>query len=225
MQMRDYLTKYNSLASEDALFNIPLRKEYLLSRIGKGKRVLDVGCLGGRVSKLIQDQNNEVWGVEVNSTSAALAEKRGIRVKVANIEDGLPFEDSSFDVVNAGEVVEHLYDTKFFFLETRRVLKENGLLIFTTPNLNSIENRIRIVLGGYPSMMGAYPEDHFGENVRVFNLPKIEELCRQTGFKLEDVSGVPGLQEHGKLVDLSLGWVGKFLPSWTKLLMVSARKI
>lgn len=225
MQMRDYLTKYNSLASEDALFDIPLRKEYVLSRIGRGKKVLDVGCLGGRVSKLIQDQNNEVWGVEVNSTSAAVAEGRGIRVKVADIEDGLPFEDSFFDAVNAGEVVEHLYDTKFFFMESRRVLKENGLLVFTTPNLNSMENRIRIALGGYPTMMGAYPEDHFGENVRVFNLEKIQELCRQTGFKLEDVSGIPGLEEHGKIFDIPLSWVGKLLPRWSKLLMVSARKI
>lgn len=225
MQMRDYLTKYNSLASEDALFDIPLRKEFVLSRIGKGKKVLDVGCLGGRVSKLIKDQNNEVWGIEVNPTAAAVAEKRGIRVKIADVEDGLPFEDAAFDVVNAGEVVEHLYDTKFFFMECRRVLKNDGLLIFTTPNLNSMENRIRIVLGGYPSMMGAYPEDHFGDHVRVFNMKKIGELCRQTGFELEDVSGVPGLEEHGRLLDRSLGWVGKFLPSWSKLLMVSARKV
>jgi hypothetical protein len=34
MQMRDYLTKYDSLALEDALFDIPVRKEYLISKIG-----------------------------------------------------------------------------------------------------------------------------------------------------------------------------------------------
>ncbi|MBI2712655.1 MAG: methyltransferase domain-containing protein [Bdellovibrio sp.] len=225
MQMREYVTKYDSLAAEDTLFNIPHRKEYLLSRIGKGKRVLDVGCLGGRISKVIQDQNNEVWGVEVNANAAAVAEKRGIQVKVANVEDGLPFENSSFDVVNAGEVVEHLYDTKFFFQESHRVLKEGGILIFTTPNLNSIENRIRILLGGYPSMIGAYPEDHFGDHVRIFNLEKIEELCFQTGFKVEDVSGAPGLYEAGHGLDKPLGWMSKLLPRWSKLLMVTARRI
>src|SRR5687767_1413509 len=120
MQMRDYVTKYDSLASEDSLFEIPLRKEYILSRIGRGKRVLDVGCLGGKVSRLIMEQNNEVWGIELNPAAAEVARQRGVRVKVANVEDGLPFDNTSFDVVNAGEVVEHLYDTKNFFEESRR---------------------------------------------------------------------------------------------------------
>src|SRR5690348_16731056 len=114
MQMKEYLTKYDSLASEDALYEIPLRKEYVLSRIGRGKRVLDVGCLGGKISSLIMSQNNEVWGVEVNPAAAAVAERRGVKVKVADVEDGLPFESASFDVVNAGEILEHLYDTTKF---------------------------------------------------------------------------------------------------------------
>ena len=116
-------------------------------------------------------QNNEVWGVEVNPTAALVAQKRGIRVKVANVEEGLPFERGYFDVVNAGEVVEHLYDTKFFFDEVHRVLKKDGTFFFTTPNLNSLENRIRVLTGGYLSMVGAYPEDHFGNHVRIFNVP------------------------------------------------------
>lgn len=224
MQMRDYLTKYDSLASEDALFEIPLRKEYVLSRIGKGKRVLDVGCLGGRISRLIMNQNNEVWGIEVNPVAAAVAEQRGVRVKVADVEDGLPFESHYFDVVNAGEILEQLYDTKLFFEESYRVLREGGFLLFTTPNLNSLENRIRIATGGYLSRVGAYPEDHFGEYVRVFNLSKIRELCDQSGFELLDVSGIPMMESWGKLFDTSLGLIGKALPSLSKLLMVTAQK-
>src|SRR3954469_10742117 len=114
MQMHDYVSKYDSLASEDALYDIPQRKEYLLGQIGRGKRVLDVGCLGGKLSREILERNNEVWGVEINPAAAEVAQRRGIRVKVADAEQGLPFEDSSFDVVHAGEVIEHLYDTKHF---------------------------------------------------------------------------------------------------------------
>lgn len=224
MQMQDYVTKYDSLASEDALYEIPLRKEYLLSQIGRGKRVLDVGCLGGRVSQLIMEQNNEVWGVEVNPTAAEIARKRGIKVKIANIEDGLPFEDNQFDIVNAGEVIEHLYDTKNFFEEAHRVLRERGILLFTVPNLNSIENRIRVVTGGYLNIVGAYPEDHFGNHVRVFNLSKVKELCEQTGFKICDVRGILQLESKGKWIDQSMGIIGKMLPSLSKLLMVTARK-
>src|SRR5262245_38993548 len=108
MEMRDYMTRYDSLASEEALYRIPLRKEFLLAQVGRGKRVLDVGCLGGQISELIKKQNNEVWGVEINPKAAEAAKRKGIRVRIANAEEGLPFEDGFFDVVNAGEVVEHL---------------------------------------------------------------------------------------------------------------------
>ncbi len=225
MQMRDYVARFDSLASEDALFDIPFRKEYILSRIGRGKKVLDVGCLGGKLSRLILDQNNEVWGIELNSNSASVARERGIRVKIADVEEGLPFEDASFDVVNAGEILEHLYDTRFFFCEAKRVLKSRGMILFSVPNLNSIENRIRVVTGGYLTTLGAYPEDHFGERVRVFNRSKIEELCEQTGFRLTHICGIPNLESHGKWVDTSLGWMGKILPSFSKILLVTAEKI
>jgi methionine biosynthesis protein MetW len=225
MQMRDYLTKYDNLASEDKLFQIPLKKEYFLSRIGKGKRVLDAGCLGGKISRLVLDQNNEVFGVELNPSAASVAKQRGIQVKTANIEDGLPYADSFFDVVMAGELLEHLYDTKFFFQESHRVLNEGGIFLFTTPNLNSWENRIQVAKGGYLSMTGAYPEDHFGERVRIFNLAKIQEICDQTGFEIENVSGIPLMTSFGKTIDLSMGVLGKFFPSFSKLFMVTARKI
>lgn len=241
MQMPEFLQKYDSLASEEVLFEIPLRKEFILNQIGRGKRVLDVGCLGGKISQLIMEQNNEVWGVEVNPNAAKVAESRGIRVKVANVEDGLPFNSRFFDVVNAGEIVEHLYDTKNFFAECYRVLKPGGAFLFTTPNLNSLENRIRVATGGYLTMVGAYPEDHFGDHIRVFNLAKIQELCRQTGLEIDTVRGVPWLRSRGsgtgrlttrlpdRLLDTFLSRkvaqiVGRVSPGTSKLLMVKAIK-
>ena len=224
MKKGDYAAKYDSLAAESALYDIPFRKEYLLSNIGRGKRVLDVGCLGGQISKLIQDNNNDVWGVEINPSAAKAAEARGIKVKVADVEEGLPFDTDSFDAVNAGEVIEHLYDTKYFFSEAARVLKTGGVFLFTTPNLNSLENRVRVATGGYLAMAGAYPEDHFGDHIRQFNLGKIRELCAQTGFEVEDVRGVPAMKTKGKWVDLSLSVFGRVAPGLSKLLIVRARK-
>jgi methionine biosynthesis protein MetW len=225
MQMREYATKYDGLAGEDFLHQIPLRKEYILKKVGWGRKVLDVGCMGGKLSQLIMAQNNEVWGVEINPVAAALAQSRGISVKVADVEEGLPFfKDDEFDVVQAGEILEHLYDTKFFFQEAFRVLNSQGLLLLTIPNLNSLENRLRVVAGGYLNICGAYPEDHFGSHVRVFNLAKIRELLSQTGFKLVDARGVMNLNSYGRWLDRSLGKAGRILPSFSKMLMVTARK-
>lgn len=222
--MHEYIEQYDDLAEEVSLFEIPLRKEFVLKSIGRGKRVLDVGCLGGQISKLIQSQNNIVVGIEANPRAAQAATERGVEVKVANVEDGISFPTGSFDAVNACEVVEHLYDTKNFFEEVARVLKDNGIFVFTTPNLNSLENRFKVASGKYLEMTGAYPEDHFGGHVRIFNLEKIKELCSQTGFVIEEVRGIPLLSSHGKLWDESMKWTGKLLPGFSKILMVRARK-
>ncbi|MGK5081855.1 methyltransferase domain-containing protein [Bdellovibrionota bacterium FG-1] len=224
MQLHDYIAKYDSLASEEALFNIPHRKEYLLEQIGRGKRVLDIGCLGGQLSRFILEQNNEVWGIEINPIAAAVALKRGIRVKVADVEAGIPFDDASFDVVHAGEILEQIYDTRLFFDECHRVLKPMGILLFTTPNLNSLENRLRVLTGGYLSMVGAYPEDHSGSHVRVFNRAKIGELCLQTGFELTDVSGVFAFEKRARWIDRSLKIAARVAPSLSKMLIFKAQK-
>ena len=224
MRMDRYIEHYDDLAMEQELFQIPLRKEFILKAVGKGKRVLDIGCLGGQFSGLIREQNNQVICVEANRRAAETARGRGLEVVQANVEDGIPLPTASFDVVCAAEVVEHLYDTKSFFSEVSRVLKNGGVFVFTTPNLNSLGNRIRVARGGYLGMAGAYPEDHFGGHVRIFNRSKIEELCQQSGFEIEKVHGIPALNSRGKLWDGSMKLAGRYLPNLSKILMVKARK-
>lgn len=223
MKMIEYVRRYDCLTSEEPLYDIPLRKEYLLREVGRGRRVLDLGCLGGQISKLIKDQNNEVYGIEVNAKAAARAVDRGIRVKVFDLNEGIPFEDGFFDVVNAGEIIEHIYDTKFLFEEIHRVLKPNGLLLASTPNLNSLSNRIRVLRGGYLSLMGAFPDDHFGEHIRVFNEQKLRELCQHTGFRVVDVMGIPTL-EGGSLAYRLLRPLVRVAPQFGELLIIKARR-
>ena len=224
MKPNEYVRRYDSLAAEAPLFEIPVRKEYILKEIGRGKRVLDLGCLGGQISKLIKDQNNEVFGVELNAAAAAVASSRGIRVKIFDLNDGIPFEDGFFDAINAAEIVEHLYDTKFLLEECNRVLKPNGILLFTTPNLNSLSNRINVLTGGYLDRLGAFPDDHFGEHIRVFNLQKIQELCAHTGFKVQEVIGVPAVARQTLRYRLLQPLV-KALPQLGELLIVKAKRL
>ncbi len=224
MQIQEFLKRKDFLSYEEDLFQIPKRKEYLLSQIGHGKKVLDIGCLGGKISALIKSKHNEVWGVELNTEAALKAKDRGVTIKTANVEDGLPFDSESFDFIHAGEIIGHLYDTKFFLEECFRVLNREGVLFLTTPNVNHLKNRLRVLKGQYPEGVGAYPEDHFGDHLRVFNLPKIKELCSQTGFKIEEVFGIPTRVPQGTLKDTALGLWGRVFPSLCQLLMIKSVK-
>lgn len=250
MKIDEYLAQHDLLEMEETYFSIPLRKDYILGQIGRAQRVLDVGCLGGRFSLEIQKQHNEVWGIEINEAAAEIARSRGIKVKVADVQKGIPFDSGVFDVVHAGEILEHIYDTKHFFTEAYRVLKPGGQLLLTVFNLNSLENRWKVLRGHYLSEVGAYPEDHFGHHVRVFNLEKLQELCEQSGFRVEDVRGIPLAREIGLPIKLprlsielpvgltrgrkwgftgnltrkSLSLIGRVLPEWSKILVVKAAK-
>lgn len=103
-----------------------------------------------------------------------------------NIEEGrFPFETDAFDVVLLCEVVEHLQnDPVQVLLEIKRVLREGGHLILTTPNVSRLENVCRMIAGvniydpysGY----GAY-----GRHNREYNKHELTLLLQYCGFEIE----------------------------------------
>ena len=66
---------------------------------------------------------------------------------MADLESRFPYPEEFFDIVHAGEAIEHLYDTDSFVQECRRVLKKGGKLIITTPNTLSLPRRILYFFG------------------------------------------------------------------------------
>lgn len=98
----------------------------LVPENGDGKVVLDVGCRDGYWSERIKK-----FGYHVISIDLEPKYKEAIK---HNIETGLPFKDSCFDLIWCTDVVEHLYRPDFLISEIDRVLKVGGISIMTTPN-------------------------------------------------------------------------------------------
>lgn len=234
MRSQEYSRRYDLLHAERTTTVAPaIRQEYLLRQIGRGKRVLDLGCLGGKFSKLIKEQNNEVFGVEINPKAAAEAESRGIRVKLFDLNDGIPFDDATFDVIYAGFIFEEVFDTRFLLEECARVLKTDGVLLFTAFNLNSIRNRLKILKGDYPEMLAAFPDEPNGRQIRVFNLPKLFELCRYTGFNIQEALGFTSFDQELMRKSLQpvlrrmqplLIPILRLVPQWSDLILIKATK-
>lgn len=76
-------------------------------------------------------------------------ESTNVEFKKCNIlTEDIPFADNEFDLVIFTEVFEHLIGPpQLIFGRIRKVLKENGILIFSTPNLSSYYNLIMLLLG------------------------------------------------------------------------------
>jgi 2-polyprenyl-3-methyl-5-hydroxy-6-metoxy-1,4-benzoquinol methylase len=104
----------------------------IVSRLGNGLKVLDVGCGDGVISKPISKMGNYVISVELPKI-ATIAHRCGVPSVVASDAEHLTFVSNSFDLVIASEVVEHLWSPHNFFDEAYRALRVDGHLIIETP--------------------------------------------------------------------------------------------
>ncbi|MGB9854020.1 MAG: methyltransferase domain-containing protein [Candidatus Bathyarchaeales archaeon] len=104
----------------------------MISRIGNGLCVLDVGCGDGSIGEPLREKGNRVISVELPKI-VKIAQSHRVPLLVAGDAEHLAFASESFDVVIASEVVEHLWDPLSFFNEAYRVLRTNGYLVMSTP--------------------------------------------------------------------------------------------
>jgi 2-polyprenyl-3-methyl-5-hydroxy-6-metoxy-1,4-benzoquinol methylase len=104
----------------------------MVSRVGNNLKILDVGCGDGVISKPIVKMGNYVTSVELPKI-ATLAQRCGVTSVVAGDAEQLAFASSSFDIVIASEVLEHLWKPQNFLDEAHRVLRSKGHLIIETP--------------------------------------------------------------------------------------------
>jgi SAM-dependent methyltransferase len=116
---------------------------------GPGKRVLDVGCRYGALTRSYLE-GNEVVGVDVDREALAAAAALGIETHWADADAALPFPDASFDVVVAGELLEHIRDPAGLVGEASRVLRPGGRLVASVPNGFRLKHRLRFLAGREP---------------------------------------------------------------------------
>jgi 2-polyprenyl-3-methyl-5-hydroxy-6-metoxy-1,4-benzoquinol methylase len=192
--------------------------------------VLDLGCGAGNISSALLKHDIKVFGMDMDIAKLKEARIKGIFATQANLMGSLPVKSKCFDVVFAGEIIEHLIDTDYFLEEIHRVLKRSGKLILTTPNLCNIENRLRILIGRYPIFVDYTCR---GDNhLRVYNKRAIVRQIRERNFDIFQVTGsfVPPVS-YSLLKNLStrlmpmLGWLGDIFPCFALHVIVKARKI
>jgi len=119
------------------LLNEHLARYAFAVRLARGKRVLDAGCGAGYGSQELAQAAEQVIGVDVAAEAISFArahyQQPNLRFEQASCI-ALPYADSSFDLVVAFEVIEHLEQWRDFLREARRVLAPAGQLIVSTPN-------------------------------------------------------------------------------------------
>ena len=199
-----------------------VRIKKAVALISNGKNVLDVGAYNGNISKLIKEQGNSVSATDAADRFLKNFSDAGIEFRKSDLEKELPFRSSSFDVVFAGEVIEHLVDTDNFLDEIFRVLKKDGFLVLTTPNIASAARRLLLLLGKNPHLEVSYefPSKIVAGHLRYFTFNLLEKFLEYHKFTVEvRMSDVVNLTNN-----LSSEFLANMFPTLGRSIIVKATK-
>lgn len=120
-------------------YNPPLEARYgvLLNRMGRARRILDIGCGDGYLMSRVSSCGDEVIGIDPEPAGVTLAADKLRRFGNCSVLQAsayaLPFADDDFDVALLADVIEHLERPAESLREISRVLKPDGTLLVTTP--------------------------------------------------------------------------------------------
>lgn len=141
---------YNQKAGNYVVSDVRLSKILEICTDLKNKKVLDVGCGTGYLGEELETRGAKVTGIDISKVALKKAHEVLSFTKVVDLnEDELPFKDRTFDLIVASEVIEHLFKPVIILEELRRILRDKGQLIITTPNFLYWGHRLRFLIGRF----------------------------------------------------------------------------
>ncbi|MBC1240618.1 glycosyltransferase [Nostoc sp. 2RC] len=169
-----------TLAEEGLDQNHSLTKMFNL--IADNQRVVDFGCATGYFAKLLNKKGCIVTGVDINPNAAKLAEQYCKEVIVADLDfvsvtEILPSHE--FDVAVFGDVLEHLRNPWKILEDTKQILKKDGYVIASIPNIAHGAIRLSLLQGRFEyTELGILDNTH----LRFFTRKTVEELFERPGY-------------------------------------------
>lgn len=151
----------------------------------RNKVVLDVGCVdhdAGQESSnspwlhgVMKNVAKEITGVDFENEEVNKLNKKGYNIVVGNVETiNL---GKFYDLIVAGELIEHLSNPGIFLDNMNKQLKEDGRLILTTPNTYCLRYVLKNIVTG---MVVPNPQHTF-----YFDYFTLKELCERHNFVVE----------------------------------------
>jgi len=147
----------------------------IIKKYKPGGNLLDIGAAYGYFLKLARDNGFAVFGVEPNKESRRIAkEKFNIDLEDAFFDENYK-NAQKFDVITNFHVIEHTLNPLEFIQNIRDHLKDDGIVIFETPNINSFN--FFLMGKKWPHII---PNEHFFN----FSFKSLTSLLTGNGFKI-----------------------------------------
>lgn len=164
---------------------------------GSRKLVVDVGCGGGLLLRMLQERGHKTVGIDFSLDAAAIAWKENRVPALCASLAKPPLREGSVSVLSMFHVLEHLYEPQSYLESAHRLLGEGGRLVVQVPNA------------------GSWTATLFGENWNGYDVPRhLYNFRRKDLEVLLDRSGfAPVRVKHFSLRDNPAGFAISLAPS------------
>lgn len=159
--------------------------------------VLDVGCASGYLMEYLRRRKDcHCVGIEPHAPSASRASSLGFEVICATAEHALDAIDPSrtFNTIIFGDVLEHMVEPLAVLKRACALLKPDGAVVVSLPNVVSLHARVRLTCGIWRyEEMGIFDRTH----LRFFTVRTGRELLSDAGLRIVQERYVGPLTFHG----------------------------
>ncbi len=170
--------------------------------INKGDKILYLGC-GPCIEGALLYKELITYNIGIDISYKILKDNKNCNLKIiSDVSNSLPIKDKSVDVVIAFEIIEHLGFVDNFLTEIKRVLKDKGIFILSTPSLSYWKERIRLLFG---------KDILSDEHPRMFTPKTLKYKLEAHDFKIKKIIGIGRLGRFISVKYPFLSLAGDFL--------------
>ncbi|MBW4506543.1 MAG: class I SAM-dependent methyltransferase [Scytonematopsis contorta HA4267-MV1] len=187
--------------------------DYAKRYINEYDSVLEIGCGKGAFAKKIAPKN--YTGLEFSQKAQAAAHRNGIMVINESIEAHAIIKSSSYSIVCAFQVLEHISEIYEFIEASLKCLKPGGLLIYSVPSAESFFSSVKnLTLNLPPHHVSWWSDKSLNHIAKIFNLKVIDinheklsdvhKVRYASSIILKSIEKILSYQSNNLLIDLSL---------------------
>jgi len=164
-----------------------VRREVIQHVPLQARRVLDVGCGAGAFGRALKEERGvqEVVGIEIVEEAWQRANEVLDQAILGNVEDmDFPFDDGYFDCIVCADVIEHLVEPGETLRRLRRLLAQEGVIVFSVPNVRFHEVIAMLSRGAWTYLdSGICDSTH----LRFFTRTELSHLVEEAGLEVAEM--------------------------------------
>lgn len=208
------------------LDNLNVNISVLGKRIADGSTVLDVGCGEGKLYKLLQEKNCSVYAIEIDKASIQYAKEKKRYIDIYNFNVEKPDENKveyerfrnngvEYDYIVLADILEHTINPTKVLLEVSGVLKKDGKVLISVPNVNNADIVLNLLRGRFnyreAGILDNTHTKYFTKSSFVEWIDNVNQSQNGVLYDCEYLGGIYGLTDYMEHVKKEMPLVYQFI--------------